>query len=293
MAPASQMSQEGSAKLSHPRSSVRAMALRLPSSLSPSKVTSFKDCALAFRFSAIDRLPEPPSPWTTKGTLVHRALELLFGEEPEARTVEAALHHLGVARADLADDPDFTDLHLTPEEEHAFFLDAERLVRRYFDLEDPRRIRPIGLELKLEAQVGTLKLRGIIDRLELDERGDLVVTDYKTGKPPRQNYEQKSLGGVHFYAFLCEQLFGQLPSKIQLLYLSEPVAIVARPSEQSTRGLRQRVGAIWTAVERACEREDFRPRPSALCAYCAFQSYCPAFGGDPAEVRELVGAGAG
>ena len=36
------------------------MALQLPTSLTPSKVASFKDCALAFKFSTIDRLPEPP-----------------------------------------------------------------------------------------------------------------------------------------------------------------------------------------------------------------------------------------
>ena len=64
------------------------MALPLPTSLSPSKVASFKDCALAFRFSAIDRLYEAPSPWAAKGTLVHRALELLYLEAPENRTVE-------------------------------------------------------------------------------------------------------------------------------------------------------------------------------------------------------------
>ena len=34
-----------------------------------------------------------------------------------------------------------------------------------------------GLELMLEAQVGSLKLRGIIDRLDLDADGGLVVTD--------------------------------------------------------------------------------------------------------------------
>ena len=50
------------------------MVLPLPTSLSPSKVASFKDCALAFRFANIDRLPEPPSPAATKGSLVHRAL---------------------------------------------------------------------------------------------------------------------------------------------------------------------------------------------------------------------------
>jgi putative RecB family exonuclease len=85
-------------------------------------------------------------------------------------------------------------------------------------------------------------------------------------------------------------VYGQRPRRIQLLYLSQPVAIVAYPSEQSIRGLQQRTTAIWQAVERACEREDFRPRRSPLCQWCAFQAYCPAFGGDPARARELLPA---
>jgi putative RecB family exonuclease len=264
------------------------MALPLPSSLSPSKVASFKDCALAFKFAAIDRLPEPPSPWSTKGTLVHRALELLFCEPPERRSLEVALTQLDRAQEELRHDPDFTGLVLDAEAESAFFAEADQLVRRYFELEDPTHVRPIGLELKLEARVGSLTLRGIIDRLELDDNGDLIVTDYKTGKVPGQTFEQTRLGGVHFYAFLCEQAFGARPARIQLLYLSEPVAIVAEPTEQSIRGLRQRTAAIWTAVERACERDDFRPRPSRLCDWCAFRDYCPAWGGDPAQARDLL-----
>ena len=258
------------------------MALPLPRSLSPSKVASFKDCALAFRFSAIDRVPEPPSAAATKGTLVHRALELLFCEPAEERTLPTALACLDRATEEMSVHPEFTGLHLEPEARADFVAEAEALVRRYFRLEDPRTIRPIGLELMLEAKVGTLTLRGIIDRLELDDDGGLVVTDYKSGAVPRVTYEQSKLGGVHFYAFLCEQVLGRRPSKIQLLYLSEPVAIVAEPSDQSIRGLQQRTSAIWTAVEKACEREDFRPRPSRLCDWCSFQAYCPAFGGDPA-----------
>ena len=50
----------------------------------------------------------------------------------------------------------------------------------------------------------SLALRGIIDRLELRD-GELVVTDYKTGRAPSVNWEQKSLAGVHFYSFLCER----------------------------------------------------------------------------------------
>jgi putative RecB family exonuclease len=265
------------------------MSLPLPTSLSPSKVASFKDCALAFRFSAIDRLPEPTSPWTAKGTLVHRALELLFAEVPVgSRTVDAALGQLAVAVEELRTDPDFTGLELDAEGEQAFHAEAIELIHRYFTLEDPNRVRAVGLELKLEATLGSLKLRGIIDRLDLDDDGELVVVDYKTGKAPRENFEQSRLGGVHFYAFLCQQVFGRRPVKVKLLYLADPVEIVATPSEQSVRGLQQRTSAVWTAVEKACDRDDFRPKPSGLCNYCAFRAYCPAVGGDLALARAVV-----
>lgn len=268
------------------------MSLPLPVSLTPSKVASFKDCALAFRFSAIDRLPEPPSPWATKGTLVHRALELLFCREAPDRTLDTALGCLAQARTEMADDPEYVGLGLDAEADAVFAAEAEVLVRRYFELEDPRMVHPIGIELRLEVKVGSLTLRGIIDRLDLDADGGLVVTDYKTGRAPGVAFEQSRLGGVHFYAFLCEHLLGRRPARIQLLYLSEPVAIVAEPSAQSVRGLEQRTLAIWRAVERACERDDFRPHPSRLCDWCAFREYCPAFGGDPSRAAELVPAGA-
>ena len=267
------------------------MPLPLPGSLTPSKVASFKDCALAFRFSAIDHLPEPPSPWATKGTLVHRALELLFCEPPARRTPAAALECLARARAEMASHPEYVGLGLTPEDEAEFAAEAEGLVRRYFEIEDPTAVHPIGLELRLEAQVGSLTLRGVIDRLDLDPDGELVVTDYKTGKVPGVAHEQGRLGGVHFYAFLCEQVLGRRPARIQLLYLSEPVAIVARPSDQSIRALERRTVAVWRAVERACALDDFRPHPSRLCEWCSFRAYCPAFGGDPAQARELAATG--
>jgi len=266
------------------------MALEPPTGLSPSRVSSFQDCALAFRFSAIDRLPEPPSLPAVRGTLVHAALERLFCVEPAERTPEAAARCLVEAHAALQDDPEYQGLGLDAEADAALVVRAQELVDNYFLLEDPRAITPIGIELRLEAPIGDLNLRGIIDRLELDSAGELVVTDYKTGAAPRQQYEQGRLGGVHFYAFLCEELFGKRPARIQLLYLADPVAIVAEPTEQTSRGLRRKLTAVWAAIERACEREDFRPRPSKLCDWCAFQAHCPCFGGDPDRARAEAAA---
>ncbi len=267
------------------------MSLALPTSLSPSKVASFKDCALAFRYSAIDHLPEPPSPHAAKGTLVHRALELLMWEEPAGRrSLAVALEKLDRARHDVLGSAEYQGLDLGGQSEDEFLTDAEALVRNYFRLEDPNDVVVVGTELLLSVQVGALTLRGIIDRLELDPAGEFVVTDYKTGRAPTEAYEQARLGGVHFYAFLCEQVLGRRPARVQLLHLREPLSISTVPSEQSIRGLQQQTSAVWTAIERACQRDDFRPKPGRLCGLCAFRAYCPAFGGDPALAAAEVAA---
>jgi putative RecB family exonuclease len=265
------------------------VSLVLPASLSPSKVATFKDCALAFRFSAIDRLPEQPSVAAARGTVVHRALELLMCQPGPQRTLEAAMGCLEAAVPDVLDgDGEYGALVL--DDRDTFVTEAEQLVRRYFDLEDPTAVRPIGLELMMEAEVGGVRLRGVLDRLDLGPDGELVVTDYKTGMAPGIRNEQRRLGGVHFYAYLCEAVLGVRPARIQLLYLGDPVAIVAVPSEQSIRGLERKVGAIWSAVERACEEDDFRPNPGPLCDWCSFKAFCPAFGGDPEAARRRAPA---
>src|SRR4051794_21139312 len=256
------------------------MALEPPHTLSPSKVSSFTDCALAFRFSAIDRLPEPPSPAATKGTLVHAALELLYDLPPAQRTVDTAVRCLATAMEHLRYDPDFSELELSAEAEAAFLVDAERLVRNDFLIEDPASVQPIGLELMLQAEIGGVLVRGIIDRLELDADGGLVVTDYKTGRAPSTNYQQGRLGGVTFYALLCQELFGVMPAQVKLIYLGDGLTITTEPTEQSIRALKNKLRALWSAIATACEREDFRPRPGPLCNWCSFQAFCPAQGGD-------------
>ncbi|MGA9276582.1 RecB family exonuclease [Ilumatobacter sp.] len=253
----------------------------IPSSLSPSRVSSFTSCPMQFRFSSVQRLPEPPGVATTRGSVVHRALELLFVLDPIERTPEALATTLSGALDEYATDPDYVGLQLDDAAAQAFRADCDKLIERYFDMEDPTTIRDIGLEVRMAAPVGSLELRGIIDRLELDDDGELVVTDYKTGRAPSGRYEQKSLAGVHFYSFLCEAVLGRRPAKIRLMYLSSGETIETVPSAQSVRFIDTRTSAVWKAVERACTTGDFRPNQSRLCDWCGFRQWCPAFGGDP------------
>jgi putative RecB family exonuclease len=58
--------------------------------LSPSRASDFMTCPLLYRFRVIDRLPEPPTEATARGTLVHAVLEKLFDHPAGERTPDAA-----------------------------------------------------------------------------------------------------------------------------------------------------------------------------------------------------------
>ena len=267
------------------------MPFELPRTLSPSKVTSFRDCALAFRFNSIDHLPDLPTVWTVRGTFVHRVLERLFWNHRRGhRTPEAARSELDRTWIELQEDTDYLSLALSPADADRFRAECEVLVDNEFALEDPNEVTPVGIELMLEARVGGVRLRGILDRLDRTPDGELVVIDYKTGRAPSPAFEHGKLIGVHIYALLCQEVLGQRPAQVRLLHLKEPTTITAEPSEQAVRGQRTKTLAVWSAIERACRDEDFRPRTSSLCRFCRFQAFCPAFGGNPDEAAVVLGA---
>jgi putative RecB family exonuclease len=260
-----------------------------PPHLSPSSMGTFTSCPLAFRFSYLERLPEVATPPACKGTLVHLALQHLMWRPAAERTLAAALSDLERARAELEAETEFSELELSEEEWRQFHAEAEVLVRRYFEIEDPRTVRVLGVELRVCATTDDgVTIRGIIDRLELDEDGELVVTDYKTGTAPNEGWEQRSMAGVHVYSWLCERMFGRRPARVQLLFLSGPEKIETRATDQSLRGAELKSNAVMRAIRVACTRHDFRPRASALCAFCSFREFCPEFGGEPGKAAPVL-----
>ncbi len=255
----------------------------IPDSLSPSRIQSFTSCPLAFRFSSIEKLPDPPTIHTTKGTVVHRTLELLLGLPSDERTETTAteLHH--VTKSEFEEHPDLLSLGLSEKEQEKFWDDALSLVRNYFSMEDPREIAPEGIELRIEARMGDFTLRGIVDRLERTNDGALVITDYKTGRSPRDSQTKDRMTQMMLYAWLCREHFGQSPASLRLMYVRDGRTIVTEPTEQQISFQEKRTQAIFKAIANSCSTGRFAPQKSALCNFCAYQRWCPEFGGDPEQ----------
>ncbi|MEU3298474.1 RecB family exonuclease [Streptomyces sp. NPDC006678] len=255
-------------------------------SLSPSRASDFMQCPLLYRFRVIDRLPEKPSEAATRGTLVHAVLERLFDAPALERTPPRAKALIpGQWDRLLESKPELSELFAQDDgaERLARWLtEAEQLVERWFSLEDPTRLEPAERELFVETELESgLRLRGVIDRVDVAPTGEVRIVDYKTGKAPRPEYSEGALFQMKFYALVIWRLKGVVPRRLQLVYLGSGEVLTYDPVAADLERVERKLLALWEAIVRATETGDWRPRPTKLCGWCDHQSVCPEFGGTP------------
>ncbi|MCX2930391.1 RecB family exonuclease [Mycobacterium sp. CVI_P3] len=253
--------------------------------LSPSRAADFKQCPLLYRFRAVDRLPEPPSTAQLRGSVVHAALEQLYGMPAADRGPQTALSLVDPATERvLAGHPDLAD-GFTDEQRGQLLSEARALLTGYYRLEDPTRFDPQSCEQRIEVELadGTL-LRGYADRIDVAATGELRVVDYKTGKAPpaaRALSEFKAMFQMKFYAVALLRSRDVLAARLRLIYLADGQVLDYAPELDELLRFEKTLMAIWRAIQSASATGDFRPNPSRLCSWCAHQSLCPAYGGTP------------
>jgi putative RecB family exonuclease len=253
--------------------------------LSPSRAADFKQCPLLYRFRAIDRLPEPSSTAQLRGTVVHAALEQLYGLPAPQRGQDTALALVGPAWEQVVAAEPERAADIPPEQQAQLLAEAKALLSGYYRLEDPTRFDPQSCEQRVEVELadGTL-LRGFVDRIDVAAGGELRVVDYKTGKAPSEAWalaEFKAMFQMKFYAVALFRTRGVLPTRLRLIYLADGQLLDYTPDLDELLRFEKTLMAIWRAIQSAGATGDFRPNPSRLCKWCAHQAVCPVFGGTP------------
>jgi putative RecB family exonuclease len=259
-------------------------------SLSPSRAGDFMTCPLLYRFRTLDRLPEEPSPDAVRGTVVHKVLEDLFDLPAASRTVDQAAALLTPAWEQVLEaDPSLAEMFGADGPEiGSWMASCHEALTRYFTLEDPTRLEPAERELYVETVLDSrLLLRGFVDRLDVAPTGEIRVVDYKTGRAPGEAFEAKALFQMKFYALVIWRTRGVVPRVLQLVYLGSGEVLRYSPDESDLLATERKVKALWTAISRAQETGDWRPRRSALCSWCSHQALCPEFGGTPPPLPVL------
>ena len=145
----------------------------------------------------------------------------------------------------------------------------------YFGTEDPATIEPLERELDMLQDIGSMRIRGILDRLDESAEG-LVVTDYKTGKAPPERYAVPAFFALKIYALLIRQRTGQTPARLRLIYLNGPTVYEIPVNDQQLDAMERQLEALWAAIDKAMATSNFPARTGRLCGWCSYQDICPA-----------------
>lgn len=237
--------------------------------LSFSRVDSYRRCPAQFRYSYVDRLPGKPGPHLSFGSSIHAALEAFYDRKlPRCPTEEELLGFL----YDAWDTTGFDGLDR--QEQLDFYRHAQGVLRRFHQREAATYRLPAATEAWFELPVGDQALVvGSIDRVDVDDAGELTVIDYKTNRKVGDRTRVARSLQLAIYALACEHLYGRLPMAVALDYVVPGVRVQVPIADIDLDAARRAV--LETA--RAIRDEAFDPEPNRLCEWCDFQALCPAW----------------
>jgi putative RecB family exonuclease len=260
----------------------------LPRFFSPSAAGTYRQCPLRWKFRYIDKLPDPPGEAALVGTFAHRVLEHLCDESADARTTDRAKELAGEAWRWISDRRDFSALDLDAAAQLEFRWKAWSAIEALWQLEDSAHVTVRSTEQRISTTLDGVPFRGVIDRLDEADDG-LVVTDYKSGKPPRNDRRNEALAQVLLYAAAIESETGERPVRARLLFLGGSRGIVeTRVDDERMHTTTGNLTATWTALGADCANDSFEPSAGPLCGWCPYVDRCET-GAD--EVRRRAAAG--
>jgi superfamily I DNA/RNA helicase/RecB family exonuclease len=141
----------------------------------------------------------------------------------------------------------------------------------------------VGFDVPVDVGGVTVRLRGFMDRVELDDEGRVHIVDLKTGKtvPARKDLDAHAQLGTYQLAVREGALADQVETRdvggaeLVMLRLDGPDGPKVPQQAALPEGRTWVDDLLETAVRRVLS-ESFPPTPQERCDRCAFRRVCPA-----------------
>ena len=256
--------------------------------LSPSRASQFKTCPQQFKFANVDKLKEPTNEVQAKGTAVHQALEDLFELPKEDRDTEKLHNLFRAAWTKVRRTDEHHNLFSSVDEEREWGVDGLKLLNNYMSMEDPKSFDPLERERWVRGTIEDLNLRGILDRMDRNQNGELIIVDYKSGKAPSEKYKEPRFFALKLYALLIRDELGITPIELKLIYLKNSTIHTLKVDNKMLDEVKIEILDIWSDIKLAFEENNFPATKNALCKnWCYYKPICPVFNDNAPSTEEL------
>ncbi len=246
---------------------------------SHSRLSTFEQCALKYKYKYIDLLESKIEQGVEAflGEMVHKALEKLYTDLKfqKKNSVEEILEYFNSEwkkswnSAILFVRKDYT--------EENYRKMGEQFIRDYFRRHEPfEEGKIIGLEKHITIDLdpeGKYKLQGYIDRLMTTGDGKYEIHDYKTSATlPYEEYlkEDRQLA-LYALAILNSYQDAKDVKLIWHFLAFDKTMVLQKTQEELDKLKKETIGLI----DKVNSTKTFGPKVSKLCDWCEFRPICP------------------
>lgn len=246
---------------------------------SHSKLSTFEQCPLKFRFRYIDKL-KPEIEQTIEGFLgkkIHETLEWVYNQVRERRLFELDEIIEYYAQSWKRDyNPEIRIVKNSFDTEH-YFNKGIRFLVDYFLKNSPFKDNTIAIEKKVIIDLDyerKYKLIGYIDRLVHHKDTDIFeIHDYKTSSSLKTQEQLDQDRQLALYSIAIRDYFENV-SDVHLVwhFLDFNEKLTSKRTLEQLENLKREIIELINKIE---STTDFPPKESGLCNWCEFRIYCP------------------
>jgi len=228
--------------------------------LSVSQIETFKSCPMHYKLKYIYKLPTPPSASISFGVSIHNTLKDYFGTKKDI---------LGIYKNNF-----ITEGYINKKHKQEFYKKGEIYLLGFLKNSYDPKIKTVSLEQKFTILIDkTLKIGGVIDRVDDLEKGLYEVIDYKTGANiPTQKEVDKDMQ-LSFYCLAVSNLYKVKPEdiKLSLYYLDTQEKITTTRTAKQLETLKKEI----LEIKKEIEESDFKCNNSFFCqGKCEYSMFC-------------------
>jgi DNA helicase II / ATP-dependent DNA helicase PcrA len=234
--------------------------------LSPSKIQTYEDCPLQFKFQHVLRVPTPSKTYFGMGTAIHSVAENMTKLQKDGKESNEKL-----ALEILEKQWDTSSYRNQRTKESQDKDKSKEMVNTYLEWAKNNPNTPVDVEPKFKIVLNDVTISGKIDRVEMTPEGEYEVIDFKTGYAYKTKNTIKEDVQMNIYALGTEKLYGKLPKKTSLFYIKDnkivPHFIEEGKLNEFKAALSEKIESIFN--------EEFDASPEyRKCSRCDYASIC-------------------
>lgn len=249
--------------------SIQASAPIEPLYMSYSRMSTYEDCPLGYKFSYVLKIPGKPKPYFAFGNTMHLSLnqfleDVKSGKDPSLDDLKNTYNENWVSEG-----------YVIPSQEAGYRHDGENALDGFYRRYQSEKVVPLHLEWKFTLPVGDHFITGVVDRIDPLGDGTCSILDYKTGKSCKQKDVDENLQ-LTIYALAVQECLGLKAEKLSLYFLKSDEVISTTRNDEQLAAVKEHILSI---IESICERK-FDPIIDPFkCARCDYAGICPAMEG--------------